>query len=639
MCALSAQKRTKSDRLASRGQASEGATMKNEPMTSLPPTRFRRAFFVSAFSVATLLHWPLRALDLDFHHDGYMTAVAVAVAEGKTPHTDLFMPYGPVFTALQALVVRIGGDSVVLSLRTMSVLIIAIVAGLLATAGASCSKSAWPIPPAAGPISAAVWILLSDALTWVPILPWVSLWVTATTLVVLNLVRISYETVSMRMRYWALVGAGIATTSLLMSRPAIGLAALALVALGATRGDFRRALGPFLWSLVVSVVGLAAVVVLSEWGTRFFWQVYVFPVERFLIGGPAQSSTVTLYLTGTQLLPELAAVATLALRGRIQLTAEQRMLVLAALALIKTASLETLLPQVISVAVVVGLLALAETHRLRRGSGPAPNAVSGFLAGWILVVLPVVGGGVELRALPLNGMAFDPFSQAFASLSTNTLYLALISGLLVSAVMFASSFLLGELSKEATGKLLIASFSLASAGEVLSIPDTRHVWWALPPSLILLVSMVGHDRLRYVRPRQALAVAALFLSFMIPAVTSAFLYANLSRVVLEDGIGRGMLVNRDVEGHYTEMLHLVRQLGDDPPAMYVGDLLIAVIDGHYVDAPVIIEWSPWDFVDLLDSPRILIGTSLVDKPHVALGLSASRFAIEYQQGDYTVFHR
>ena len=44
-------------------------------------SRARRPLAALAFGAALVSHWPFRRLDLDFHHDGYMAAVAVAVAD------------------------------------------------------------------------------------------------------------------------------------------------------------------------------------------------------------------------------------------------------------------------------------------------------------------------------------------------------------------------------------------------------------------------------------------------------------------------------------------------------------------------------------------------------------------------------
>jgi hypothetical protein len=591
----------------------------------------------AASGAAIMSHWPLRRLDVDLLHDGYVTATAIAIAEGRTPHVDVFMLYGPVMTHIQALAIRLSGAAPVLTLRSLSVILIAAISGLIALSGSSRHESDWPIPAAAGPIAAIAWLLLSDAFTWVAIFPWVSLWVAASLLVVLNLVRIAVEATRERTRAVALSGAGFVSASLLLSRPAIGIAVLGLFCLGATLKETRTLLKPLLLAFLVSLFTIGGLIGASKWGSEFFRQVFAWPIEAYLVGGNSSGNLIAIYRAGKTVLPELACIAVVVFRRRLGFTSEQLFLMLMFLTILKVLNLETLRPQVAFVAAIVSVIAVASIAAHRYSATGTLRWVNAFLALLIVGALPATGGGVSwFRASSPETAGAGWVTRVFVDVSTNTLYLVFFS-----ATLLAVFVILGKVSQRnaSTGtapQFVIAALALASVGEVLSIADTRHVWWALPIGLLLVVASVMKNVGLPRRPMLGLVVAGALI-VTAAATSSSLAYATQSRVFIEDGVAAGMKAQEGVYQQYRDDLQLMRELGDQPMVFYVSNAMITVMDGKFQDSPALVAWgADVRFEDVLESQRIIVATRLIN-PEIERALTMAGFSVDKISSGYTVF--
>lgn len=115
---------------------------------------------------------PFARLDFDQHHDGYMTAAALAVADGKVIHRDVFMQYGPLLTLLQSTFVQLPLPPS-LALRVLNALLLALSIGIIADLGRRAPT--WLRVSKIGAKFAAVMVLvLCDFFYGVPMLPWSS---------------------------------------------------------------------------------------------------------------------------------------------------------------------------------------------------------------------------------------------------------------------------------------------------------------------------------------------------------------------------------------------------------------------------------------------------------------------------------
>lgn len=70
------------------------------------------------------------SLDPEVHHDGVMTAAAIAVSEGLLPNKDVFAQYGPLAPLIQGLWIYFTEPSLI-SLRNFTAILLAATAGLL----------------------------------------------------------------------------------------------------------------------------------------------------------------------------------------------------------------------------------------------------------------------------------------------------------------------------------------------------------------------------------------------------------------------------------------------------------------------------------------------------------------------------
>jgi hypothetical protein len=609
----------------------------NVTEVGLRRAQIRQLAPIAASSAAMMSHWPLRSLDVDLVHDGYVTATAIAIAEGRTPHVDVFMQYGPLMTHIQALAIRVSGASPVLTLRSLSVILIAAISGLIALAGSSRKASDWPIPAAAGPVAAAVWLLLSDAFTWVAIFPWVSLWVAASLLVVLNLVRIAVEATRERTRAVALAGAGFVSASLFLSRPAIGIAVLGLFSFGVLLNGFRILLRPLLISLLVSLFTVGAMIGASEWGSEFFRQVFAWPVEAYLVGGNSSGNLVAIYGAGKTVLPELACVAIVVFRRRFGFTSEQLLFMLMFLTILKVSGLETLRPQIAFVAAIVPVIAVSLAAARRYGRAGPLKWVNAFLAFVIVVALPATGGGVSwFRASSPEQAGAGWVTRVFVDVSTNTLYLVFFAAMLLAVTVMLATVVDRDASIGTAAQFVIAALALASVGEVLSIADTRHVWWALPIGLLLVVASVMKNLGLPRRQMRRLAVAGALI-VTAAATSSALAYATQSRILIGDGVATGMKAQEGVYQLYRDDLQLMRELNDRPKAFYVSNAMITVMDGRFQDSPALVEWgADVRFEDVIEFQRVIVETRLI-KPEIERVLATAGFTVETHSNSYTVY--
>lgn len=115
---------------------------------------------------------PFARLDFDIHHDGYMGAVAAALEQGKIPHRDVFIQYGPLLSIFQALTLKLNFP-IILTLRVFNVFLIVAAIGLLSDLSRRL-PSYLNFSLVSTKISAFVVLLTADFLYGVPMLPWTS---------------------------------------------------------------------------------------------------------------------------------------------------------------------------------------------------------------------------------------------------------------------------------------------------------------------------------------------------------------------------------------------------------------------------------------------------------------------------------
>lgn len=559
--------------------------VERSPQRALESYSARRPLAALAFGAALLSHWPFRRLDLDLHHDGYMAAVAVAVAEGRTPHSEVFTQYGPLIAYLQGFWLRFTGISV-LNLRTLHILLFAATAAILALSGRTRYGSPWPIHPMSGPIAAFSWIVLSDTFTGVPIFPWVSMLVALTMVTTLNLVRLGREADTPRLSRWLSTTAGTVAATILLSRPSLFLVLAVGVLLGFIDPAFRDAQRRFIIGLAAGASMIAGILAVSPFRTEFVIDMFSWPFTAYAGGGALRTSVTVLGVTGFNLLPQIGAVLLVTLRMRRTVSHRDFSW---ALLLLTAAELPQLQHLWWQIAFLVGLLVIIAIE-----SRFFADKVEG-LSHWSIILLlgAVVVGAPLITGYWPGWHAFVGERSAISIVSITGLYTtAFVAGILAATYLIAAMLDRGLKDDSRTGALL-ASFVLAGLAETAAAPDTRHIWWGLPVGLLLLVHHgLCESRLLGVWFRRMVPIG--FVIAGAGALLMSLNYAGEPRVELHEGIGRGMRVSQHVAEEYMSQLDLVGQLPADVPVLFeVRDALITVIGGSFLPQDRhIVSWGP-----------------------------------------------
>lgn len=555
------------------------------PRRALESNRARRPLAALAFGAALLSHWPFRRLDLDFHHDGYMAAVAVAVAEGRTPHSEVFTQYGPLIAYLQGFWLRFTGISV-LNLRTLHILLFATTAAILALSGRARAGSPWPIDPISGPIAAFTWIVLSDAFTGVPVLPWVSMLVALTMVTAVNLERLGREAASPRSSRWLSTAAGMVTASILLSRPSLFLVLAAGVLLVLIDRDFRHAHLRFAVGLATGTSIVLGIMATSPFRTEFVNDMVVWPFSEYVGAGALKTSVTVLAVTGFSLVPQIGAalLVTLRIRGSLTHRDFSWALLLAAAAV---------LPQLQDVwwqiAFLVGLLVIIaiESHFF------TDKIESLSRRSTLLLVCAVVIGAPLISQNWPGWHAFVGERSAIAIVPITGLYTTAFVAVSLSLSYFVTTLFNRGLEPGLRTGAFLSIFVLAGLAETASAPDTRHIWWGLPVGLLLIVHHgIGQHTVLTTWLRKAVPIG--FVIAGTGALLMSVNYIVEPRVELHEGIGRGMRVGPLVADEYRSQLDFVGWLPVDASVRFeVRDALITVIDGSFLPQDRrIVSWGP-----------------------------------------------
>ncbi len=514
-----------------------------------------------------------------------MAAIAVAVAEGRAPHSEVFTQYGPLIAYLQGFWLRFAGASV-LNLRTLHLLLFATTAALLALAGRAREGSGWPIHPMSGPVAAFAWIVLSDTFTGVPILPWVSMLVALTMVMAVNLVRLGREADSPRLSRWFGTAAGMVAATIVLSRPSLFLVLVIGLLVGVIDRGFRDAHRRFVVGLAAGGMTIAGVLAASSFRTEFIIDMFIWPFTTYAGGGPLRASVTVLGITGFGLLPQISVVLLATLRMRSVLSHRDFSW---ALLLVTAAALPQLQHLWWQIAFLLGLLAIITIE-----SRFFAYKVKG-LSRWSIMLLlgAVVVGSPLVTGYWPGWHAFVGERSPVAIVSVTGLYAtAFVAGILATSYLIAAMFHRGLEDRSRTGALL-SVFVLSGLAETASAPDTRHIWWGLPVGLLLLVHHgVGESRVLTAWFRRAVPIS--FVVAGAGALLMSVHYTGEPRVELHEGIGRGMRVSQHVADEYLSQLDLVSQLPVDVPVYFVvRDALITVIGGSFLPQDrYIVSWGP-----------------------------------------------
>lgn len=520
---------------------------------------------------------PVSRLDFDFHHDGYVLAGAIGVHEGLKVHTEVFAQYGPILPWLQSLALYLPVGPA-FSLRLLNVTLIAVGAYLLADSGRR-TTSHWPVTQSVGWWAAISWVVLADVWMAIPMLPWSSTLAAVQLLLIWTLVSraiLRHGQGSLVMAKLNAALAGSVLPVLIFTRINVGIVAIvAIIILVATswhRGmqDYRPLCAAAGIGFVASCVILALPLTVSgAWGP-YVNQAVVWAYAHQVGGSPLRALQGPSLLLASQLVP-------LALYGVWYLKT-------------RYAAARLLSPDLWAW-FIGGLVVIFETRRIF--SADDLSAASGTL-------------------FTANRL-FLLFTQP------NHQYLALFMALVVAsvgvlAVRYGGAWFLGNQSRAALPWALLVALAAAGLTQTAPMWDPRHIWWGLPPGLLLLYALFARVTKRLAWWSHPLLVPLLAASVM--SLFSGWNFSRMDRVEGLDGtLTQNMYLKSDM---LTTLKDQTRFLGREIPQeanviFITPDGYLSVIDG---------TWRSHDayFVSWGDPPSLPERTENVDFLVVQRGL-------------------
>lgn len=496
-------------------------------------------------------------LDPDPHHDGVQIAPAIAIAEGKTIHLDVFDHYGPVTAWLHAAAILVAGPYL---------LVIKIVTAILLAATASITFAIarrtlrWPVLPL---LLTVTWVALwpGRSVDWVTsiFLPWPSvLFLFLQVLIAL----VMLEVVGGRLnRPWLLGTVGALTGLAFMVRMNYGLA-LAIVVLAAVvflvdgrSGAATRRLAVTLTGMLVAVTLILLVLAASGALGAFVDDAVAGPLQ----GSATGSFTPWFYYKNVVLLgsvPVIASVLAVYLAGRLW---PRRQILAVLLGGAGTLAL------VLWASTSLAGSPLRDLILARLTWAPVMD-LSAFQPMYAVVLLMPVAGVVLLREI-LRGTQDQQVD----------------TGLGVTARL--------QLLTPATrSTAVLGLLAAASLIQLFPISDAQHLWWAAPLPLILVTHILTRG---LTRPWAAAMAAVLFIPPLVLAVPRAWDYASQPRERIERGVLAGMYIGSDRTDDVRAVDDLLAVLQPGANRFDCADGLFAVWTGRYLaDSSAFVSWAP-----------------------------------------------
>lgn len=426
--------------------------------------------------------------------------------------------------------------------------------------------------------------------------PWVSI---SSTLVVLSSIAIcrkAFESRDSQDRVLLLVVAGVVASLLLWLRPLIYVALVALLLPSLTIRIFSEARYVLSGATAGAAFGLGLVTG-SSWFPDYLEQVWVWPRKHYAGGARLLASTLAPLLEEVRFLLPLGLLLVALVWTANQARVSPRVGVsLSALAVTSGVALE--IPNVLLAILAAQLLIMTAYSGGNFGPRLWPWVYRGQFASILLI--PAFASESPLfrhSALTwLGGFSGPhPFPVSFLK---NSLSLFSLAGMFILIFMLAIAtigraqpyrMLGGNILREHTGSALFvcAVYGLANQLEIASIADTRHLWWAAPIPILVVVEFgvrMGLDRI-------AIPVLIVFAGM---AAWSGFSYWSLPRVEIEGGVGHGMRVNAPFGAIYQDALHQSEVIFGDGKVFYIAHsgLYASIQGGFSSSSPMFVNWGP-----------------------------------------------
>lgn len=433
--------------------------------------------FGASYLVTVIITAHFALFDFDVHHDGYMLATAIGVAEGKHLFSEVFTQYGPLTAWYQSLWVFFMQDHPALALRLSHLLLIIGSSLMMGALGRVAPKGTGLTPSITWPISL-FWLLLNDVFYGVAMIPWPSMLATFLIVVANYLIfrGLQGEHAELREK-WPVFFAGFAIGVLPFARQSVGLVVIILlvfIAFSATRsqtisgGFLRLGLSGVCSGGLVVFIPLALARSLDEWWSQsVLWAFTYISSSNFLstIGPLGQLS----FEFGPFIALSLGAIL-MALRWtKFQLPG--------------------------TMMVTLSILSLLTDFPSFDGRGEgSPHGFGEALRNeWTSTVLTI-----NVRFLHL-------------------VFGATLFALAYYLVTLIVLFLRKQYNDVQFSRGVLLVFALGSLSQTVPITDSRHIWWAMPSLIIVSAgSLESLSRkipaLKTVMPTIAVWLSALVLT-------------------------------------------------------------------------------------------------------------------------------
>jgi hypothetical protein len=509
-------------------------------------------------AAAFVIFIPFAILDFDPHHDGYMLAQALSVNQGGFIYTDAFAQYGPGTTWFQSLFTGAFWHMPAVGIRVSNVLVLSLTIFVMADFGRKMPDW-WPVNNFSAKLAALIWFFTADVFYSVPMLPWSSALATLLALSTLYLVgrALKQSRGSSRATYLIIAGSFAAYSIFTKLNVGVPLLALIIGLLILSRvkqlpiPNFKYFAFAFISTSLLVIGILQSTNALKE----SLIQSIIWPLQWS--GATKQNLGLNfLYNYWSFSLPFVITLGLITIWTILRYAANSDK---------RSASkLEIIL--------LIGttLVLLASTIFELFGKSTMPMAIRAipyqFVEKVALIIQFLVAAGITVAIL-LGGISLIKYFQSSDS----------------------------QILKKSLGMISLCGISFVTILQVTPIADSRHIWWGLPPLLLLLVSIFSFHANRWQNLfRNPLVYTVSALLYFAPLIGLSYL--NMPRTQISTPSAANGMLSMNAEAQAIEEIAKAIR-GKIPQSrdtlFLVFDGYISVADGHYRSSdPYFVSWGP-----------------------------------------------
>jgi hypothetical protein len=496
-------------------------------------SRLRKNYSIILSFLTFIFLIPFSRLDFDYHHDGYMLAQIIGIANGYEIHKEIFAQYGPVSPLVYSAFLLLP-LSPALSIRIGCVFLISIIVFLISDLGRK-RISGFPISYKGTSLAAFIWILVCDAWWGVTILPWPSVISLLLSIFGFYSLHRSYYYLNEKKfnicKLWIYIS-GFSFGIILFTRIQVGIILMLLFL--SIPAVFRRLevkelsiITRLIFSMICTVFGSLIILHTNGLLTDFIYQVIIFPINFY---DPSLNVLQKIY--------DFKNVT-------------------------------------ISLSIFTIVFLISKLFRLKK---------------YILSIICMFLFVLLISFLNFNMSSY--FETALIS-KRQVEILVFYFMIILSVFKFFSSILLNSRNSNLQNLFLyiISFISLGSISQAIPINDSRHLWWSAPFIIILIVYLIESKYLKYNS-----LFATIIVMILIFNVSFGVLHLQKPRALATKPlIVRGMYLDEGKLRELNSDWDLVNKYMDqyEKPAYLAHNGGVSVITGEYNSiSPYFVSWSP-----------------------------------------------